>query len=318
MPRLLVAFSLVLAACDSAPARLLPRPDGGASDLSATYDDHAPIPTGMGPALEAAGLDPAALPPLDQVSDQAMPSLMMTFNQSLGLQCNDCHASDYAQVTPRMRIARNMWDRYARGLQFSDGSPLYCDSCHQGTATFLSRGDPAPDGPMGHWMRANYVNPLARVDGAPHDCSTCHGDPFHADFLDSWAQGDSPDLGPDGAPPDLGAEPSSDAGAPDAGHGCAALLACLDACANGDAACATNCQAAASAGAKKLLKNAQSCANAQCIAVGRCKSAADDSPDCNACYDNASSGGATGVACVPPGDPDCGDCAAQWALCERS
>jgi hypothetical protein len=98
--------------------------------------------------------------------------------------------------------------------------------------------------------------------------------------------------------------------------GCGALLACIDACATGDTRCAGNCKSHAPALAKQLLAAAQKCAVDSCVIAKRCTSGSDDSIDCNQCYSNASSGGVTGVACVPASDPDCGDCAADWAACE--
>ncbi|HEX9103662.1 MAG TPA: cytochrome c3 family protein, partial [Polyangia bacterium] len=274
----------------------------GGTDAAAPQES-GPPPTAMAAALAAAGLDAARLPPLDEVGDAQRAAVMDTFARALGIGCGDCHEADYAVATPRTRIARKMWDRLARGLVRKDGGALYCDSCHAGRATFLDRSD----GALGRWMQASYVTPLERRDGAAHDCSTCHGSPFVGNFLDDWgASDDAPDGGT--APPrDLGASPG-DLGV----VGCESLLACLDGCAAGDGACAGACKRHASAAAKALLAAAQKCANDACIAAGRCRSAADDSADCNACFSNASAGGATGVACAPHDDPSCGACAAQW------
>ncbi len=295
--------------CDAVPPALIRPADAGVPEPAA---DHAPRATTMAGALAAAGLDVAQLPALDDVDDAKLPAVMATFTQALGLACSDCHAQDYTADTPRKRIARKMWDRMVRGLRFGDGSAIYCDSCHQGAATFLDRRDPSPDGTLAHWMQAAYVTPLQGSDGASAGCASCHGTPFVPDFLRQWALPDEPD--------DLGAPSDGGGGPPDlgAGSGCEALLVCLDGCAAGDATCTRRCRARASTVAKALLKAAQQCCINDCEKSGRCKSGSDDSPDCNACFSNASSGGVTGVACVPANDPSCGDCAAEWYACEAN
>jgi hypothetical protein len=275
----------------------------------------------MADALAAVGLDVAMLPPLGETSEEQRAAIMETFTRALGVGCRECHGDDYTADTPNVRIARQMWDRFVRGLGRRDGGALYCDSCHAGRATFLDRSDAHVEGALGQWMQASYVAPLVRRDGAPHDCATCHGVPFVGGFLADWAAGD--DLPDAAAPVDLGAPsdlaPSTDLGGGDLGVvGCEALLVCLDACAAGDGTCTGICKRRASAAAKALLTAAQACANSACIVAGRCRSASDDSTACNACFANASAGGGTGAACVPPDDPICGACAAEWLACESN
>jgi hypothetical protein len=261
------------------------------------------------------------LPPLRDTSEAQRAAVMETFTRALGVGCGECHDDDYTADTPNVRIARQMWDRFVRGLLRRDGGALYCDSCHAGSATFLDRTDARTDGALGRFMQATYVAPLVRRDGAPHDCATCHGSPFVGGFLDDWGAADElPDAA---SPADLGVPsdlaPSNDLGDRDLGVvGCEALLVCLDACAAGDGTCAGACKRHASAAAKALLTTAQACANSACIVAGRCRSASDDSAACNACFANASAGGGTGAACVPADDPICGACAAEWLACESS
>ena len=57
------------------------------------------------------------------------------------------------------------------------------DSCHQGKSAFLTR-----DETLGKWMEANFVKGLVRVDGQPHACATCHGEPFNGDVFGTWAK----------------------------------------------------------------------------------------------------------------------------------
>lgn len=321
MSRRLLPLVLFVTAC-SFDLPGAPSPDAAAPlDLAAPLPSHAPTPTMLGDALANAGLDPSSLPPLASLDDATRDAVMQTFTQALGLACTECHAADYAAPTRRTRIAARMWDDMTRTLRFSDGSALYCDSCHAGAATFLDRSDVTPGGALGEWMRAAYVTPLARSDGSAISCATCHGTPYVGGFLDQWGAG-PPDLGGIDLIGDGGIR---DAGILDAGldaapadlavAGCGKLLACIDGCGS-DTHCAGECKAHAPAAAKQLLQAADDCALAACVADKRCKNASDDTPDCDTCFDNASSGGATGVACVPSDDPDCGACATAWLACE--
>jgi uncharacterized membrane protein YgcG len=308
------------------------RPDAAVADAAAPVADNVPTATALGDALGAAGLDPAHLPPLAALDDVQRDAVMQTFTQSLGWQCSDCHEADMSVPTRRTRIAAKMWDVFVRGLQLSDGSVVYCDSCHQGAATFLDRRDTSPTGTLADWMRRAYVMPLQRSDGKAHGCATCHGTPYVGKFLDQWGAS-PPDLGGGGDGGDDsggdgegsggaggGGGASGSGGGDDSGPdmarlGCGKLLACIDACGS-NTRCAGTCKSHAPAAAKKLLQAAQQCAQADCMKAMRCRSASDDSDDCNRCFSNASAGGETGVVCVPADDPNCGDCANEWLACE--
>ena len=73
-----------------------------------------------------------------------------------------------------------MWNDFTRALIRSEGGPVFCDSCHNGQATFLDRKDLAA---LGEWMEANFEAKLARADKKDHTCETCHGDPFEGKIL---------------------------------------------------------------------------------------------------------------------------------------
>src|SRR5262249_40644595 len=145
--------------------------------------DDVPAPTAMGAVLARVGLDVHALPSLEDVDARQLGTIMTTFTQSLGLDCSDCHAATgYMIDTPGKGIARQMWEQGARRLRFGDGDPVYCDSCHRGRSTFLDRSDSSEHGRLAMWMQASYVTQLARSDGAPLGCATCHGTPFTPRF----------------------------------------------------------------------------------------------------------------------------------------
>ena len=88
------------------------------------------------------------------------------------------------------KIAAKMWDELVvklqlRGAGAEAGSPLFCDSCHQGRVVQLDRSDKKA---LGDWMQANFVDRLSRKDGAPSECETCHaGREMH--LLAKWGGG---------------------------------------------------------------------------------------------------------------------------------
>lgn len=146
-----------------------------------------PQPTAMAAELQAIGLDPKNLPPLDKVPPDKMRPLMMTFKKATGMDCKGCHdVNNFKASTPHKRLAEKMWDEFVRGLAFEDGSPVYCDSCHGGQKEFLERRDKKA---LATWMDENYVTKLKRAGdqaGKSHSCETCHGDPFQPTFLEAW------------------------------------------------------------------------------------------------------------------------------------
>ena len=109
---------------------------------------------------------------------------MQTFSTSLGIDCNGCHdPTNVATATRRVNIAKRMWSDYVVQLRFTDGRALYCDSCHQGQATFLARDDTHA---LGSWMERYFQEGLARTDHHQNDCFHCHGSPFDPTFLATW------------------------------------------------------------------------------------------------------------------------------------
>jgi hypothetical protein len=165
-----------------------PAPQPGTGGMPA-----APPPPNKTPAIVASkeademrgvGLDARALPPFAVSDKQAHFFVMQSFARNLGGGCEGCHVlSDLPLLTPNKHVARHMWDDILGKLVMKDGSPLYCDSCHQGKAKFLDRSN--KDSLM-VWMQANMVDKLARRDGARHDCTTCHGQPAAYDLIARW------------------------------------------------------------------------------------------------------------------------------------
>ena len=173
-------------------AKMDPTPGVGGGGMDPMTGD----PAGMMPSngmpkespadtLKAAGLDVNALPPLTMLTPEQLQAVMTSFTVSLGVDCTGCHMkNDFKAATREKNIAANMWEHFARGLEHTDGSALYCDSCHAGKQVFLDRSDSKK---LSAYMTTNFVKPLKRRDGKKHDCSTCHGNPFVDMFLDTWA-----------------------------------------------------------------------------------------------------------------------------------
>jgi hypothetical protein len=135
--------------------------------------------------LREIGLDPKALPPLNKMDPAMLRKVMKPFTKALGVPCSHCHdTKSFKAPTTNKKIATHMWNDFVRGLAMADGGALFCDSCHQGTATFLDRSSiPA----LADWMRENYEAKLVRADKNDHSCETCHGDPFEGKvFAKLW------------------------------------------------------------------------------------------------------------------------------------
>jgi hypothetical protein len=139
----------------------------------------------MAADLQAIGLDLKALPQLEKMEPDKLRKVMKTFTKALGVKCTGCHASDYKAVTPMKKIAQHMWDDFTRNLAMENGTPMYCDSCHQGRAKILDRHDKKA---LSAWMDTNLVAKMKRRDGKEHSCETCHGDPFEGDILAGWTK----------------------------------------------------------------------------------------------------------------------------------
>lgn len=216
----LVAFGLVAVACGTvsptAPGPIVPEhsaSSGAASDRTPDASGSQEMPSGSTPAppstfvraapasvpldmkaprpsswvadLRALGLDATHLPFIERVDPRALRGVMKLMARSLGVKCADCHQEgDFAAPTRRKKIAARMWDEFAVGLAMADGSPLFCDSCHQGRVVQLDRSD---EKRLSHWMDDNFVAKLARKDGQSHECATCHVD-MKMRFLSDWAR----------------------------------------------------------------------------------------------------------------------------------
>jgi hypothetical protein len=135
--------------------------------------------------LQALGLDAKSLPPIEKLEPKTLRGVMKLLAKSLGVRCGDCHQQgDFAAPTRRKKIAARMWNEFAAKLAMSDGSPLFCDSCHQGRIVQLDRRDKKA---LSKWMDENFVAKLGRKDGQSQECETCHVD-MDMTFLSVWGR----------------------------------------------------------------------------------------------------------------------------------
>jgi hypothetical protein len=181
----------------STPGTTPPTPSSTASTPPSTSGTAVTPPPAAGPMknikgsamadeLKALGFDLKKLPPLGQNKIEAdkLRKLMQTFKKALGVECTACHdANDFRLPTPNKKVATHMWNDWVKGYAMEDGSPVYCDSCHQGSMKFLDKHDKKA---LSTWMDANFVSKLKRQDKKEQACETCHGDPFDPKFLSKW------------------------------------------------------------------------------------------------------------------------------------
>ena len=148
-----------------------------------------PIASAMAADIQKIGLDLKNLPTMAKMvktEKKKLRQVMDLFTKATGLKCKDCHdADDYAKSTPKKNIASHMWDDMVRVVALADGSPVFCDSCHQGTTKVLDHTDKKA---LGKWMQATYVDKMARRDKKDHACATCHGAEMDMDLLETWAK----------------------------------------------------------------------------------------------------------------------------------
>lgn len=133
--------------------------------------------------VQAIGIDLRKPPQLAKLEPEKLRKVMKLFAKSLGAKCADCHADDMAQPTEKKKIAEHMWNEFVVKLAMADGSPVFCDTCHQGRTLQLDRHDKKA---LSGWMDDNFVGKLKNKNNKEHECATCHGDPPEFKFLDTW------------------------------------------------------------------------------------------------------------------------------------
>jgi hypothetical protein len=188
-----LCFAAALGGCTKAAPLVSPASATVPPGLSREPGPMKPIvPSAMVARLEALGLDPAKLPPLERLPKGAVLGVMKTFNEALGVPCTGCHdENNMAADTRRKRVARRMWNEFSRVLATESGAPVYCDSCHQARMFPLDRRDKEK---ISQYMDDVFVGKLKRRDGKDHECGTCHGDPPEFKFIAQWKEAPAPDL----------------------------------------------------------------------------------------------------------------------------
>jgi hypothetical protein len=137
--------------------------------------------------LKKAGINLAAIGPLEKVPLATKKKVMPLFQKSLGFEaCTGCHVEgDFKKDTHNMKVARQMWNHFVVQLRDEKGGNVFCDSCHSGKAQVLNRSDKDA---VKKFMESDYVGKLARADKKDHECATCHGDAMELKIIDKlWA-----------------------------------------------------------------------------------------------------------------------------------
>jgi hypothetical protein len=140
----------------------------------------APAKSTLLPAVQELGIDVTKDTDLTAIPLAKKRKLMQLFTNALDTTCDTCHEGGFKTDTRNKRIARKMWSDFVAVLREKDGTPVFCDSCHQGHVKTLARDD---DKVLAAYMKANFVERMARADGAEQKCATCHGDPFEPDIF---------------------------------------------------------------------------------------------------------------------------------------
>lgn len=116
--------------------------------------------------------------------------------QSLGVQCNHCHAphptdpkkEDYPKFTERKRIANWMFKTFIQGLRPTDGSKMMCSKCHVNRETKKPVAkilrDPRDRPFAQEWMHEVMTTQFVEKNGKRLRCKTCHVG--MAPDLDGW------------------------------------------------------------------------------------------------------------------------------------
>jgi hypothetical protein len=125
------------------------------------------VPTAMTSDLKAIGIDLATVGELSKIDMAKKRKLMGLFVKALGMpNCEGCHApGDFKADTHNKRMASSMWNHFVRNLRMKGGTPVFCDSCHQGQQQLLARVDKKA---LSSFMRANYEEKLERTDKKDH------------------------------------------------------------------------------------------------------------------------------------------------------
>lgn len=212
----LVPFSALAVACSSSGSKTAATTvDAGAEDQGDPGDTQPMADSTAVGDVQNAGIDTTssledAMSAAEAADTAAgthdkVHAIMQSFSTSLGVECDYCHSAklddkgnpvtkngkaqlDYSADTPKKRVASHMWNDWVSQMTVKDSdTPLYCDSCHQGAATFLDRDD---DDKLKSWMKQNFAAKLVTTSGDDVKCTTCHGKPFDDQFLSGWEGGD--------------------------------------------------------------------------------------------------------------------------------
>lgn len=199
---LVAAVAIIVAACGGASRGAPPEgpPAVRAASVARGRGPMTPVrPSEHAKALAEVGLDPKALPPLQDLTRAQRDRVMRLFSASLGVPCVGCHTEgDMRADTARKRVATRMYNEITRLVATEKGDPVFCDSCHHGAMWVLDRSNKDK---ISDYMSEQYAGTLKTPDGRDVECETCHGAGPDFAFLATWKGRPAPRIAPPPPPP---------------------------------------------------------------------------------------------------------------------
>ncbi len=130
------------------------------------------------------GLDINKLPEFDKMPLAQKKKLMPLFQKAMGFaDCQGCHVKDdWKAETRNLKITRGMWKHFVVAVRDEKGGPVFCDTCHDGSAKNLDRSDRKA---MEKFMEDEYEHKLTRANKKEMECTTCHTDTMELKIFES-------------------------------------------------------------------------------------------------------------------------------------
>ena len=131
--------------------------------------------------------EPKNLQVLKGMSRSQVITVMQSWSEALGVECNFCHVRPFEADTPRKVVARLMQREYVEGMKHRDGRALSCQDCHQGQPNFLrtrpfagALGEKLPDiRVLTGMQRANLRQVMVKfTESLGVKCAYCHATDF--------------------------------------------------------------------------------------------------------------------------------------------
>jgi hypothetical protein len=131
--------------------------------------------------LKEAGLDLAKIKPMKMMKGKEKAKVMKVIAKSMGMECKDCHVDGKPKAYTRNKaIAEKMWDQFVVPHK-AEGGAVFCDSCHQGSAKNLDRGNREK---VSDYMKQYTSKLMTKKKGGEVKCDTCHTKDFEMKIVE--------------------------------------------------------------------------------------------------------------------------------------